>query len=152
MRNVLKLILAIFCLALIFSCEQKKANEKDAGMDRKEKIKLAQYMNEGRVLYERHCANCHQSDGYGLARLYPPLRNSDYLKADIPRAVCIIRYGLSGEIKVNEQVFNMKMEGIAELKDLEIAEITTYIMNKFADSVVLVSVGDVRDYLKNCEE
>jgi cytochrome c553 len=34
----------------------------------------------GYQLYEKNCSNCHQTDGSGLAQLYPPLLNSDFIK------------------------------------------------------------------------
>ncbi|MEM6522979.1 MAG: c-type cytochrome, partial [Bacteroidota bacterium] len=30
--------------------------------------------------YLQHCSSCHQKNGEGLARLYPPLADSDYLE------------------------------------------------------------------------
>jgi mono/diheme cytochrome c family protein len=29
-------------------------------------------MKLGATLYERHCADCHQTDGQGVPRIYPP--------------------------------------------------------------------------------
>ncbi|MCC5932462.1 MAG: cytochrome c [Cyclobacteriaceae bacterium] len=145
--------LLIFCIVLLLTgaCTFQSGDERRKHLSSSEKIRITQYVNNGRVLYEQHCSNCHQSDGRGLARLYPPLKNSDYLRDDVHRAVCIIKYGIKGEILVNGDVYNMPMEGIADLKDLEIAEIATYILNVFADTVALVSAGDVRNYLQNCQ-
>jgi cytochrome c551 len=133
------------------ACTFQSGDERRKHLSNHEKIRITQYINNGRVLYEKHCSNCHQSDGRGLARLYPPLKNADFLREDVHRAVCIIKYGIKGEIIVNGDTYNMPMEGISELKDLEIAEIATYILNVFADTVTLVSASDVKNYLDNCQ-
>jgi cytochrome c len=31
-------------------------------------------------LYINQCANCHRKDGSGVKRVYPPLKNADYVK------------------------------------------------------------------------
>lgn len=137
-------------LLSLTACNFQSAEDRDKKLSSQEKIRLTQYINNGRVLYEKHCSNCHQTDGRGLARLYPPLKNADFLRDDVHRAVCIIKYGIKGEIIVNGDTYNMPMEGISELKDLEIAEIATYILNVFADTLTMVSATDVRNILENC--
>ncbi len=114
-------------------------------------MRYQQYLLQGKKLYLTHCSNCHQNEGQGLVALYPPLAKSDYLMENIPRAACIIRNGLQGEIEVNGVGFNMKMEGHPELKPLEIAEILTYISNSWGNEYGFVQVLDVQQHLRNCE-
>lgn len=89
--------------------------------------KLSRYAVQGERLYERHCANCHQQNGMGLGRLYPPLKNSEYLKKDPAELAGIIRNGIDGSIRVNGNEYDQPMAGNPTLTDLEIAEILTYI-------------------------
>lgn len=120
------------------------------GMDRREKTRYEQYLVQGKRLYIQHCQNCHQKDGGGLGTLYPPLANSDYLKKNHSDLSCVIKYGLEGEIIVNGESFNMKMEGLRNLKDLEIAEILTYVSNSWGNQHGMISVQEVQGQLKDC--
>ena len=61
------LVLGIL-MAIYSSCIDNKFNNAT--------INLA----SGYQLYEKNCSNCHQTDGSGLAQLYPPLINADFIK------------------------------------------------------------------------
>ncbi len=124
---------------------------RDSEVNYDELIKIKQYSSAGRKLYEGNCANCHQADGEGLANLYPPVKNSDYLKNNLETSVCGIKYGMKGEIIVNGKSFSQEMPANDLLTELEIAEIMTYIMYELNDSAVLVSHKNVRQILKSCQ-
>jgi hypothetical protein len=146
----------IFSLLLVFSltvssCNQSDDSSKYDHLDKRTKIRLRQYLVEGKRLYDIYCANCHQKEGTGLARLYPPLRNSDYLIPNKNKVICGIRYGQKGEITVNGIVFNQPMPANLNITDLEIAEIATYLYTEFADSVQIITINEVRKILENCE-
>jgi cytochrome c551 len=112
--------------------------------------KFTQYYNQGETLYQKHCSNCHQKDGTGLGRLYPPLSTSDYMDRNFKDVVCLMRYGKKGEMIVNGKNFNHAMPGIASLTDLEIAEIATYIYNTWNHQRGMVEVKEVTELLKAC--
>jgi len=120
-------------------------------MDRQATIKLEQYIVQGKGLYTKHCSACHQDSGKGLASLYPPLKESDYLLENLPRAACIIRNGLVENITVNGKSYSQMMPGLAQLTPLEIAEILTYITNSWGNSTGISGVKDVDRWLKNCD-
>lgn len=117
------------------------------GCQTKEEIKRQKYITEGIFLYQNNCANCHQRDGKGLAALYPPIAGSDYL-AKKDSVIYIIRHGQQGPILVNSKRYNRPMPAQAQLSDLEIAEIVTYIYAEWADSKEIVDVKYVREILK----
>ena len=79
--------------------------------------KFQQYFVQGQVLYEKHCSNCHQKNGQGLGRLYPPLALSDFLKNNVDKSMCIMKYGIQGEITVNGQSYGRIGETDAVLVD-----------------------------------
>ena len=139
-------------ITLLFSCEGNERADRYDHLDQRTKIRLRQYMVEGKRLYNLHCANCHQPDGMGLARLYPPLKNSDYLLQNKVKALCGIRYGQKGEIMVNGIMYNQEMPGIPGITDLEIAEIATYIYTEFADTVQIITLNQVKEIMKNCND
>ena len=145
------LFIFISILLIAFSCDNPSGDDKKSKLGRQERIKLKQYFNEGKRLYGIHCANCHQHDGSGLARLYPPLNNSDYLNAGVERIICHIWNGAEGEMVVNGITFNMPMPEKSDLSPLEIAEITTYIFNEWGNMKELVSIEQVSGTLEVCD-
>ena len=113
-------------------------------------VKFQQYYVEGEVLYKQHCANCHQTDGSGLGRVYPPLNKSDFMDEKFNEVICLIKNGRQGEILVNGVMYNQPMAGIPSLTDLEVAEITTYIYNTWSHQQGLVEVSVVTSVLTGC--
>lgn len=118
--------------------------------EKKSSTKFKQYYIKGESLYLKHCSNCHQKNGTGLGLLYPPLNRSDYMDANIPAVVCLIRHGIQGEIIVNGKSFNKEMPGIPQLTDLEIAQVSTYIYNTWTHQHGILEVKEVSQILKDC--
>jgi nitrite reductase (NO-forming) len=84
----------------------------------------------GQKVYAANCQACHQAEGQGIKGAFPPLAKSDYLNEDIDRAIAAVAHGLEGQIKVNGEVYNSTMPKI-NLTDEEIANVMTYILNKW---------------------
>lgn len=97
----------------------------------------------GADVYKRTCAACHQLNGDGLPNAFPPVRNSDYLNADIGRAIQTVLDGLSGEITVNGVTYNSIMPG-QNLSDEEVANVLTYITHEMDNNPVEVTPEMVR--------
>jgi mono/diheme cytochrome c family protein len=114
--------------------------------------KFKQYYNQGEQLYVKHCSNCHQKDGSGLGRLYPPLNKSDYMNKNFEDVICLIRNGKKGELIVNGVSFNQPMPGVPTLTDLEIAEIATYIYNTWEHKRGITEVKDISKILTECPQ
>lgn len=85
----------------------------------------------GYQLYERNCSNCHQLDGSGLAQLYPPLLNADFIKNNPRQLDSIIKYGQHGPVTVNGVQYNMDMPANKKLSDFEIKQIAFYVLISF---------------------
>ena len=111
------LLLFITSLAL-FSCDFE--GEKGTIAPTRDLLK-------GKKLYANHCAGCHQDQGEGLGKVYPPIKDSDYLKAHFADLPCIIRNGMDKKIIVNGEEFTYEMYGIKGIGDYEIAAICNYI-------------------------
>ncbi|HZI24378.1 MAG TPA: cytochrome c [Chryseolinea sp.] len=129
---------------LLWLCTSKPSNNSSP--------KFEQYFVKGEQLYSAHCSNCHQKNGKGLGKLYPPLDTSDYMSDSLGKVLCLIRYGKSGEIIVNGKSYNQPMPGIAELTDLEIAEIATYIYNSWTHQKGIIDVKETSKALSNCRD
>lgn len=114
-------------------------------------IETAQYAVNGQKLYTTHCQNCHGSKGEGLGKLYPPLTDINYLNENRTLLSCIIKNGMSGEIKVNGEVYNQQMPSNPNLTDTDIAYILTYITTHFGKSDSIYSTLEVSEALINCK-
>jgi mono/diheme cytochrome c family protein len=141
------LILLLFGFSLI-NCSDKK-NDKSAGANT---AKFQQYYLQGQNLYNTHCSNCHQKEGTGLGRIYPPLNKSDYMDNYFEDVICLMRHGKRGEIIVNGTSYIQGMPEMPFLTDIEIAEIATYIYNTWEHEKGIVEVKDVSDILNQCPD
>ena len=107
---------------------------------------------QGKILYTRLCANCHQENGEGLKGLVPPLAKSDYLSAHRSELSCVIKVGLKGNIVVNGVTYGtQEMLGNKEITEFEIANVMNFISTSWGNSEKLWTVDEVRTGLKNCE-
>ncbi len=148
--RLVQVLLPLLIIPLIFSCEQESKSGRFDHLDHRTKIRLRQYLAEGKRLYLLHCSNCHQPDGMGLAKLYPPLKGSDYLIPNRDKVICGMRFGQKGELVVNGVIFNQEMPPNPNITDLEIAEIATYVYIEFADSVQIITIHEIRDIMSHC--
>ena len=134
-----------FCFSLTaISCSQNPGSPDTSS------AKFKQYFVQGEKLYAKYCSNCHQSDGSGLGRVYPPLNKSDFMEQNFDEVVCLIRYGIEGELVVNGIQFNQPMKGLPALSDLEIAEIATYVYNSWDHQKGIADVREVSHILDAC--
>jgi cytochrome c551 len=139
-----KLAASLLALSILFSCSNSKNSESD--------IKFQQYFVHGEQLYIKHCSNCHQPTGTGLGLVYPPLHTSDFMNTNFEKVLCLMKYGIKGEIIVNGKSYIQHMPGVQSLTDIEIAEIATYIYNTWSHSKGLVDVKDASRILAECNE
>jgi len=116
-----------------------------------ESVKFQQYYVQGEVLYTKHCSNCHQANGTGLGLVYPPLNQSDFMDKNFEQVLCLMKYGITGEITVNGKQYVQPMPGVQSLTDLEIAEIATYIYNNWEHQRGIVDVSEASQILRDCK-
>ncbi len=101
-------------------------------------------LERGEALYTRNCAACHQPNGAGVPGVFPPLAPSDYLAADLPRAIRAVLEGLTGEITVNGHAYNGVMPP-AVLSDAALADLFTYVLNSWGNPGGAVRPATVRE-------
>jgi mono/diheme cytochrome c family protein len=132
--------LAILVLMIIvISCESR------------DEITRQQYVVEGMNLYQTNCANCHQVDGSGLKDLYPPLARTDlWQRVKMSELACIIKHGQKDSIQVNGKPYNAYMPANPKLQALDIAELMTYMREKWSPNKEIFSLDSARYALKNC--
>jgi len=101
----------------------------------------------GKAVYDALCLNCHQAGGAGLAGVYPPLANSEWMKGDKTSLIKIVLHGLTGAITVKGETY-----GVAApipmppmgLQDQQIADVLSYLRTaEFGNEASPVTVEEV---------
>jgi len=94
---------------------------------------LKESVLRGSEVYNDFCVQCHLDNGEGIAGIFPPLSNSDYLLNNIKESIYAIKYGMEGPIKVNGELYDgiMVSQG---LDSAEIADVMNYILNSWGNS------------------
>jgi len=97
------------------------------------------------LLYNTYCSACHQNEGEGEGFLYPPLARSEWVNGDPKRYISSVLFGLSGEIKVRQQSYDMIMPGFQFLSDEQLAALLTYVKKGFGNSGGIITTEQVRN-------
>lgn len=108
-------------------------------------------IKRGQKVFESTCIVCHQRNGNGVPRMYPPLVKTAYVLGDKSQLAQIVLKGLSKPIEVAGEQFNNTMPSFAQLTDQQIADVLTYVRNSFgnkASAVTPALVKAERDKIK----
>lgn len=116
-----------------------------------DKVKMQQYVIQGKELYQIHCQSCHQEDGSGLGKLIPPITRSKFILNQKAAISCIIRKGLKGKWEVDGIEYDGIMPPNRQLTNLEIAEIITFIGNQWENQIGLIISTDVEQAIMKCK-
>lgn len=103
----------------------------------------------GKTLYMGTCSTCHQTNGEGMAGVFPPLAKSDFVNGDRQALISVPLNGLVGPIRVNGQEYNSNMPPMSQLNDDEIANILTYILNSWDNKGGHISAEEVKTVRNN---
>jgi len=98
---------------------------------------------KGKAVYAKTCVACHQATGAGIPGAFPPLAKSDYLNADVNRAIKQVIKGSKGPITVNGKKYSTPMPA-QPLNDQEIADVLTYVYSNWGNSKKVVTVAMVK--------
>jgi len=116
-----------------------KTAQKASGQD----DEMAARIKNGKKLYVTHCSACHMPKGDGIPGLNPPLIETDWVTGDKDRIIGIVLNGLHEEIEVNGQKYQGPMAALPYLKDQEVADILTYVRERFGKGASPVSPEEV---------
>ncbi|MDX1904727.1 MAG: cytochrome c [Thermonemataceae bacterium] len=105
---------------------------------------------QGKLLYEQHCASCHMEKGEGLAQLIPPISKSDWLKNNPSKVACVIMHGQKGAIKVNGREYNQEMPANTQLSEIEIHNLVNYLFTNFENNIEKRTLEQIRQDLTTC--
>jgi mono/diheme cytochrome c family protein len=105
---------------------------------------IKESMDRGKKVFNTYCLTCHQADGKGVMRLYPPLIGPEYVGGDKKKLIGIVLNGLQGEIEVDGESYNNVMASHDFLTDQQIADVLTYVRNSFGNKYVAVTPAEVK--------
>jgi mono/diheme cytochrome c family protein len=102
-------------------------------------------MTSGAAVYARNCVACHEANGEGAPRIYPPLPgNANLQSADPSSAIQIILYGAQ-TVRTPHAPNAGSMPAYAEqLSDQQIADVANYIRNSWGNAAPMVMPTQVK--------
>ncbi len=101
-------------------------------------------MTDGEKIYKGACIACHEADGSGAPRIYPPLPgNANLQSSDPSSALRVILDGAQTVTTARAPNTGSMPAYAGKLSDQEIADVTTYIRNAWGNAAPVVSAEQV---------
>ncbi len=101
-------------------------------------------MAEGKKLYDGACVACHEADGSGSPRIYPPLPgNANLQSADASSTLRIILDGAETVTTPRAPNKGSMPAYAAKMTDQQIADVTNYIRNAWGNAALSVTADQV---------
>lgn len=101
-------------------------------------------MKAGQAVYAKLCIACHEADGSGAPRIYPPLPGNALLQSNNPSSTLRIILDGAYTVTTPRAPNTGEMPGYAkQLSDEEIAAVTNYIRNSWGNAGLLVTPAQV---------
>jgi cytochrome c551 len=108
--------------------------------------------SEGERIYMNQCANCHQTDGSGLAKLIPSLQNNPLIIQVDQKLICTIRNG------INADSFGLTlryMPAHQKLTEVEMTNLVNYLKTKWRSNGTTVkeyNLNEVKIFMNKCSK
>lgn len=100
---------------------------------------------DGKQIYAQMCAACHGAEGQGVGgNVFPPLSGSEWLQGDPNRIAQILLHGLTGEVTVKGEVYNLAMPAQGSLSDEAKVAVIRYVKKEFAGEETEFSLADLQ--------
>ncbi|MDD1526030.1 alcohol dehydrogenase [Bradyrhizobium sp. WBOS7] len=101
-------------------------------------------MRAGQAVYAKLCVACHEADGMGAPRIYPPLPGNALLQSNNPSSTLRIILDGARTVTTPRAPNTGEMPGYAgQLSNEEIAAVTNYIRNSWGNAGLLVTPARV---------
>ncbi len=101
-------------------------------------------MTAGKAIYAHACIACHEADGSGAPRIYPPLPGNANLQSADPTSTLRITLDGAQTVTTPRAPNAGSMPAYAkELSDQQIADVTNYIRNSWGNAAPLVTPAQV---------
>jgi mono/diheme cytochrome c family protein len=100
-------------------------------------------MTEGEKLYKGACIACHEADGSGAPRIYPPLPGNANLQSADPSSTIRIMLDGAQTVTTPRAPNAGSMPAYAKWSDQQIADVTNYIRNAWGNAAPAVTPAQV---------
>jgi mono/diheme cytochrome c family protein len=99
----------------------------------------------GQRLYGMHCLSCHQADGRGVRNMQPAIAGGTWVQGDARAlALFVMSGGFDSASRKDSAVGNV-MPAFRQLSDADLAELLTYVRQKFGNGASAVSAAEVAE-------
>ena len=88
---------------------------------------------DGKTVFARQCSACHQAEGAGLPKTFPPLTSNPDLFIDRLFPVYVVLNGLEGAATIKGEQYNGVMPPFDHLSDAEIAAVLAYVRSSWGN-------------------
>jgi mono/diheme cytochrome c family protein len=89
---------------------------------------------DGKAVYARQCSACHQPQGAGLPKTFPPLAGNPDLFLDRLFPVFVVLNGLEGTVTIKGEQYQGAMPPFDHLSDTEVAAVVTYVRGAWGNA------------------
>jgi mono/diheme cytochrome c family protein len=97
----------------------------------------------GQRLYGRHCLSCHQADGGGVPNMQPAIAGGTWVKGEAKALALFVMSGGFDSAARKDSANGNVMPAFRQLPDEDLAQILTYIRDKFGPGASPVGAADV---------
>ncbi|MBS1933053.1 MAG: cytochrome c [Bacteroidetes bacterium] len=123
----------LFCISFLMMSQTKPVqNTLKASVER------------GKKVYTERCLTCHQADGGGVQNMNPPLIKTKWVLGDKTQLITIVLKGLNTGVVIDDIEYHNVMASHADLTDLQIADVLTYVRNSFGNKAKAVTPAEVK--------
>ncbi|HDO06397.1 MAG TPA: cytochrome c [Bacteroidetes bacterium] len=98
---------------------------------------------KGEKIFKEKCVACHQLTGMGLPGAFPPLKGSDYLKANIKGAITHVLNGSGEAVTVNGVSYSIPMPPQVDNYEDAVA-VVNYILNAWGNNYGTVTMAEAK--------
>jgi mono/diheme cytochrome c family protein len=100
-------------------------------------------MKAGADIYAHACVSCHESDGSGAPRIYPPLPGNALLQSADPSSTLRVILDGAQTVTTPRAPNTGSMPPYKKLSDQEVADVTNYVRNSWGNVAPLVTPDQV---------
>jgi len=98
---------------------------------------------EGAKIFKEKCAACHQITGMGVPGAFPPLKGSDYLKANLKAALSHVLNGSNEPVTVNGVTYSIPMPPQVD-NHKDAVSVVNYILNAWGNDYGTVTLEEAK--------
>jgi mono/diheme cytochrome c family protein len=99
---------------------------------------------DGKQVFGAKCAACHQATGLGVAGVFPPLADSEWVLGDDKRLINILLHGVNGILEVKGVQYKGAMPAWKSMSDEELAAVMTYIRTDWGNKAPAITAVAVK--------